>query len=406
MTFGLVFFLALAPTVCLAAICGGGGAGTCHEEEDSDGFAALQHGRGAEKLNIKPMLWCPHGPNPPERRQCTSGRHMFCNWHCSGGSNDKYITCEGRVEKAADCNAHGCNYRCSGSSTQVRKPTCATPGQDVYDDHTFRGHTPVQCCDGQAATNQDGKMVCPANGQHSRGAEKLNIEPMLWCPHGPNPPERRQCTSGRHMFCNWHCSGGSNDKYITCEGRVEKAADCNAHGCNYRCSGSSTQVRKPTCATPGQDVYDDYTFRGHTPVQCCDGQAATNQNGKMVCPANVCAHPGQDVYDDYTFKGHTPVKCCDGQAATNRDGKMVCPLKVCGHPGQDVYDDYTFKGHTPVQCCDGQAPANQNGKLICQGGKTGCAKPGWDDRWMHDAPKKKCCDGKVARTHREWLFCP
>eukprot|EP00930_Biecheleria_cincta_P016220 TRINITY_DN1327_c0_g1_i4.p1 TRINITY_DN1327_c0_g1~~TRINITY_DN1327_c0_g1_i4.p1 ORF type:complete len:154 (+),score=27.17 TRINITY_DN1327_c0_g1_i4:188-649(+) len=91
---------------------------------------------------------------------------------------------------------------------------------------------------------------------------------------------------------------------------------------------------------------------------------------------------GQDVYDDYTFKGRTPVACCDGQAPANQHGKMVCPAKPCANPGQDVYDDYTFKGHTPVHCCDGQKAANQNGKMLCPGG----ASP---NPWL---PAKPCAN--------------
>jgi len=89
---------------------------------------------------------------------------------------------------------------------------------------------------------------------------------------------------------------------------------------------------------------------------------------KLGGPSKICAHPEQDVYDDYTFKGHTPVACCDGQSPVNQHGKMLCPAKVCAHPGQDVYDDYTFHGHTPVECCDGKQAANHNGKMLCRGG--------------------------------------
>ena len=165
-------------------------------------------------------------------------------------------------------------------------------------------------------------------------------------------------------------------------------------------AATSTIPSVPVCAYAGQDVYDDYTFKGHTPVACCDGQAPANQNGKKLCPPKPCAHSGQDVYDDYTFKGFTPAACCDGQSPANQHGKMLCPAKACAHQGQDVYDDYTFNGHTPVECCDGKQAANHNGKMLCPGGAapTPSPPPSLTEAW----DKQIWCDG--GRSPRRFDF--
>eukprot|EP00930_Biecheleria_cincta_P016218 TRINITY_DN1327_c0_g1_i2.p1 TRINITY_DN1327_c0_g1~~TRINITY_DN1327_c0_g1_i2.p1 ORF type:complete len:362 (+),score=72.03 TRINITY_DN1327_c0_g1_i2:81-1166(+) len=241
---------------------------------------------------------------------------------------------------------------------------------------------PVTCCDHQAAQNCDGKMLCPLGGKHYGKAV---------CP-GKEPAQKPTCASeGRDVYEENTYS--APNPVACCDGQ----AATNVHG-KMLCPSK-------LCAHPGQDVYDDYTFKGHTPVACCSGQSAVSEHGKMVCPrttsttptAPVCAHAGQDVYDDYTFKGRTPVACCDGQAPANQHGKMVCPAKPCANPGQDVYDDYTFKGHTPVHCCDGQKAANQNGKMLCPGGAS--PKP-WQPTDMTEAWDKQIwCKGGASPTH-------
>lgn len=121
-----------------------------------------------------------------------------------------------------------------GGSTHA---PCAHAGQDVYDDYTFKGHTPVNCCDGKPAANYNGKMLCPGGPTHAPSPPPAKTEApdgQIWCNSGQAP----SAFDGDRTCAKWTCD---EKNYISCCMMGATQKQCWGHGCLYHCGFNRPQ---------------------------------------------------------------------------------------------------------------------------------------------------------------------
>jgi len=176
------------------------------------------------------------------------------------------------------------------------------------------------------------------------------------------------------------CTVANSDAWATgvhidcCEGLAEKNID-----------GKIICVA-PACTTVGHDTW---VTGGH--VQCCSGLTETNKNGKLLCDAS-CTAQGKDAYGTGAH-----VACCSGLVEQNEDGKIICEALTCctvaGHESSET------GSHVP--CCTGLSEQNESGKLVCE---TAVCTPNGSDSYGSGS-HVPCCSGLSEKNEAGKLIC-